>query len=78
MWQWWTSRSISIGFTDTINPEDAVLTDVNGDGKLDAIVSNYSYNINVFLGNGNGTFQSSIGIKPGAYPRRVNAAGTWD
>lgn len=56
---------------DTVNPEDVVAADVNQDGKLDVIVSDYSYNINIFLGNGNGTFQAAKGIEPGEYPRSV-------
>jgi hypothetical protein len=39
--------------------------DVNGDGKLDLIVSN-SDSVGVLLGNGDGTFQSSL-ITPAAY-----------
>jgi hypothetical protein len=57
--------------SDTLNPEDVVVGDINGDGRLDAIVSNYDDNINVFLGNGNGTFQPAVGYSPGQYPRDV-------
>ncbi|HEX4794526.1 MAG TPA: FG-GAP-like repeat-containing protein [Humisphaera sp.] len=60
--------------SDTLNPEDVVVGDVNGDGKLDAIVSNYDDNINVFLGNGNGTFRAAVGYSPGEYPRDVAIA----
>jgi len=37
-----------------------VTSDVNGDGKLDAITANSDGNIDVFLGNGNGSFQEPI------------------
>jgi hypothetical protein len=54
---------------DTLNPEDIFLADLNNDGKLDAIISNYDQNINVFIGNGNGTFQPGAGYTTGEYPR---------
>jgi hypothetical protein len=57
-----------------LNPEDVAVGDVNGDGKLDAIVSDYDDNINVFLGNGDGTFQPAKGVSPGEYPRDVAIA----
>jgi hypothetical protein len=60
--------------SDTLNPEDVIVADVNGDGKLDAIESDYDDNINLFLGNGDGTFQPARGISPGEYPRSVNVA----
>ena len=45
------------------NPGSAAVADVNGDGKLDLVVPNFSSASNsgavsVLLGNGNGTFQS--------------------
>jgi hypothetical protein len=41
------------------NPLGVVQADVNGDGKLDLITSNYSDNaLSVYLGNGDGTFQA--------------------
>ena len=41
------------------NPTVVKTGDVNGDGKMDLVVSNRgSNNISVFLGNGNGTFQA--------------------
>lgn len=55
----------------TSNPEDVVVADVNHDGKLDAIESDYDNTINVFLGNGDGTFQAARGSEPGNYPRDV-------
>jgi hypothetical protein len=45
----------------TSNSSVAVATgDFNGDGKLDVITLDYSANLNVMLGKGNGTFQAPI------------------
>jgi hypothetical protein len=38
-----------------------VLTDVNGDGKLDMVAPNYQSNtLGVLLGNGDGTFKTAV------------------
>jgi hypothetical protein len=57
-----------------VNPEDVVVADLNHDGKLDAIVSDYDHNINIFMGNGDGTFQPAVGIDGLEYPRDVIVA----
>jgi hypothetical protein len=58
----------------TVNPEDVVALDVNGDGKLDLVESLYDHNINVFIGKGDGTFEPAAAYIPGEYPRSVAAA----
>ena len=66
-----------IGWQDanaTSNPEDVTAADLTGNGILDLIVSDYSSTVNVFMGNGNGTFQPAVSYDPGNYPRTVQVA----
>jgi hypothetical protein len=58
----------------TVNPEDVFAIDVNADGKPDLIETLYDHNINVFINNGDGTFQPAAGYITGEYPRAVTAA----
>jgi hypothetical protein len=62
------------GGGDIVNPELITAADLNNDGKLDLIESLYDHNIDVFLGNGNGTFHSAVGYNTGEYPRAVAVA----
>ena len=42
-------------------PESVAVADLNGDGKLDLVVTNHgSANVSVLLGNGNGIFQAAV------------------
>ncbi len=49
--------------------------DVNGDGKLDVVaVSQWGYNIKIFLGNGAGNFQLSQVLNGDGEPNRLRLA----
>lgn len=51
------------------------VADVNGDGKLDLVVSDYDDNyISVLLGNGDGTFQPGVSYGAGVNPTSVAVA----
>ena len=52
----------------TVNPEFVVAGDLNNDGITDVVVCNYDHNINVYLGNGDGTFQPAVGYDTGQSP----------
>ncbi len=59
-------------FATGASPYCVVTTDFNGDGKSDlAIVNGGSNNVNILLGNGNGTFTPSAGspVAVGSFPR---------
>jgi hypothetical protein len=56
------------------SPGSAAVGDFNGDGKLDAIISDGSQDLRLMLGNGAGTFtQQNIGV-PGASAGMIKAA----
>jgi hypothetical protein len=55
-------------------PEFAAVGDFNGDGKLDALVTDGSTSLRLMLGNGNGTFNQSNVSVPGTNPGPVKAA----
>ncbi|HSV16483.1 MAG TPA: FG-GAP-like repeat-containing protein [Tepidisphaeraceae bacterium] len=59
------------GGGDVVNPELITAGDLNGDGNLDLVLSLYDHNIDIYLGNGNGTFHSAVGADTGEYPRSV-------
>lgn len=64
------------GWTDATaaaHPENIVTADLRSNGILDVITSCYSSTINVFMGNGDGTFQPAVSYNPGNYPRNVVA-----
>jgi hypothetical protein len=55
-----------------VTPYYVTTGDVLNRGVTDVIVSDYDHNINIFLGNGDGTFQQPIGVDTGEYPRFVS------
>ena len=62
-------------FSTGINPNAVAAADINGDGKLDLVVTNsVSYTVSVFLGNGNGTFAAKQDFTTGGYPNSVVVA----
>jgi hypothetical protein len=58
----------------TVNPERITAGDLRNNGITDVIVSDYDHNVNVFLGNGDGTFQPAVGYDTGEYGRAVAIA----
>ena len=59
-------------FATRMNSVDGVLADVNGDGIPDIICPDGpNGTVSVLLGNGNGTFQSSLTYLTGLYPTSV-------
>ena len=56
-------------------PASLAVGDLNGDGKLDLAVANYSDNtVSVLLGNGDGTFQAAVNFGTGLAPASVAVA----
>jgi hypothetical protein len=56
----------------TVNPEFVTTGDLRNNGITDLIVCDYDHNLNVFLGNGDGTFQPAAGYDTGEYPRATS------
>ena len=55
--------------------EFLTIADVNGDGRLDIVASNYEANsVSVLLGNGNGTFQPQVAFPSVLHSCAVTAA----
>src|SRR4029079_11858654 len=58
-------------------PEVIRVADMNGDGNLDAVVSNnsYAHGVTVIDGNGDGSFQPPVSYDPAQYNGYVDAVG---
>ena len=68
-------RFSSTTLTAGLRPEAISSGDLNGDRKADLVVANYDANtISVFLGNGDGTFQSPVNYPVGTNPHGVAIA----
>ena len=70
----WGGAPPAVNSGPVVNPEDIQALDVNDDGKLDLIESLYDHNIDIYLNNGDGSFQPAVGYVTGEYPRCVAAA----
>jgi hypothetical protein len=57
-------QAISMGAPNT-PPQSMIAADVNGDGKLDLVLGLYSAGVGIMMGNGDGTFQSSVNYPSG-------------
>jgi hypothetical protein len=55
-----------------VNPTAVRLVDINADGKLDVLTSNFdSNNVSVLFGNGDGTVQAAVNYATGLKPRTI-------
>jgi hypothetical protein len=69
--QFETRSAVSVG----LNPGTIAVGDFNGDRKLDlAVVNSNTYHISVLLGNGDGTFRSSVNYAVGSTPLGIATA----
>jgi hypothetical protein len=73
----------TVGLTGSGQPENVVAADLNGDGKVDLVVSNNSSGLSVFLGNGDGSFGpelllQALGISAPAVVADFNGDGKPD
>jgi hypothetical protein len=49
-----------VNYSAGLEPNFVAAGDFNGDGKTDLAVVDYTGGVNVFLGNGDGTFQAGM------------------
>ncbi len=75
----------SLGFQPAVSysagsyPGPLLASDLNGDGKADLITTNfYSNEVNVLLGNGDGTFNAPVSYSAGGSLPTIIAIGDWN
>lgn len=63
------TNSYSVGVSGSSTSREIVAADLNGNGRLDLIITNYTNsNITILFGNGNGTFQPGLSYGVGTNP----------
>ena len=65
------SQPQSIQLSPGSYPLDIKVSDINGDGNQDIVVTNYIGTVSVLLGNGNGTFQAPQSYNTGNVPEFI-------
>ena len=69
------SNATGSPFATGANPVSNATADLNGDGHLDLLFTNYiSDNVSVLLGNGTGSFVAATPVPVTNGPREVEAA----
>ncbi len=58
----------ALNTTTTADSYALVVSDYNGDGKLDLAVGSYLGTVDIYLGKGNGTFQAPVSFGAADYP----------
>jgi len=53
------------------NPTSVAVADLNGDGKLDLVVTNFAGTVSILLGHGDGTFQAQVEYPAGSNSNSV-------
>jgi hypothetical protein len=74
-----TGFQSAVSYNADIGPYSIAVGDFNGDGKMDLVaVNNGSNDVSVFLGNGNGSFQSPVNFPTGGTSPTFVAVGDFN